>query len=261
MAFRKRVKETEEVTLKEFKKVTGNNYEKITPINDKWTIPIQVGFTKDTARIMIPEAELSGVLNDYEGEIEVKKGFYRTYFEKGSSIAGDYYIPTLTLSVALKINDFGKQIINQRKNGYRTYYADSVINAKEYISEEKWEALSDDDKNYLSAVDTGSLRADLIEYLNVVPRVETPFNFALFELNQNYNLFHQITEDTFIDVPSNQWENADIKLVIGQIEFDIEKYSIACKNDAGEEEFGFMIFFDFKDEILVKVKEDGYKEV
>ena len=249
--------------LKEYKRVNDNGYEKITQINDKWTIPVQVGFTKDSARIMVPEAELDGIEGDYDGEIEVKKGFSRVYFEKRgagySSVASDYYIPTLTMPITLKINDYGEQIINQRKNGYKMSYVDTTINVQDFIATESWDKLSDDDKNYLSAVDTGSLRADLIEYLSTVPRVETPYNFALFELSQNYSLFHQITEDLFIDVPSNQWTCADIRLTIGKKVFEISKYSVACKNDAGEEEFGFMVFFDFKDEILNKVKEDGYK--
>jgi len=254
-----RRKAVEEDTLKEYKRVNAEGYEKISPINDKWVIPVQIGFTKDTARIMVPEAELDGIEGDYDGEIEVKKGFNRTYFVKGSSVAGDYYIPTLIMPVTLKINDYGEQIINKRKNGYKTYYADTIINAEEFISEEKWEALSDDDKLYLGAVNTASLREDLLEFLNTVPRVNTPYNFALFELNQNYNLFHQITEDIFIDVPSNQWEDADISLTIGGEVFEISKYSVACKNENGDEEFGFMVFLDFKDEILEKVKEDGYK--
>ena len=254
-----RRKEVEEVTLQEFKKVTENGYEKISPINDKWVIPVQIGFTKDNARIMVPEAELDGIEGDYDGEIEVKKGFSRVYFVKGSSVAGDYYIPSLIMPVTLKINDYGEQIINKRKNGYKVSYVDTIINAEEFISEEKWEALSDDDKLYLGAVNTASLREDLLEFLNTVPRVNTPYNFALFELNQNYNLFHQITEDIFIDVPSNQWKDADIKLVIGQVEFNIDKYSVACKNENGDEEFGFMVFLNFEKEILEKVKEDGYK--
>jgi len=256
---KKEVEEVEKTLI--FKKVNENGYEKITPINDNWSIPVQVGFTKDSARIMVPEAELDGIEGDYDGEIEVKKGFSRIFFVKGVSVARDYYVPMLIMPVTLKINSLGEQIINQRKNGYKTYYVDSVINAEEYIPEDLWEDLSDDDKIYLSAVSTASLREDLIEYLNTVPRVETPFNFALFELNKNYNLFNQITEDIYIDEPTNQWEGADISLTIGKETFEINKYSIACKTEEYGEEFGFMIMFDFKNEILAKVKEDGFKEV
>ena len=74
-----------EDTLKEYKRINGKGYEKITQINDKWTIPVQVGFTKDSARIMVPEAELDGIEGDYDGEIEVKKGFLVTAQSRASS--------------------------------------------------------------------------------------------------------------------------------------------------------------------------------
>ena len=274
MKFKKNTKEQEleetksawkrkaEVTsLKKFKKTMANGYEKISPINDKWAIPIQVGFMEDFAKLLVPETELEMEGDAYYGKVLIKKGFYRTYFEKGSSVAGDYYIPELELNVSLKINDFGNQVIKKRKNGFQTYYVDTIINALDFIPEDYIEKLSDDDKIYLQAVDTASLREDLIEYLNTVPRVETPFNFALFELSKNYNLFLEHTEPVYIDVPTNQYVDADIELVVGGEVFNIEKYAVACKDEEGKDMYGFMVIFDFKDEIMEVVNSEGYKEV
>ncbi|NMC77030.1 MAG: hypothetical protein GYA60_07045 [Candidatus Methanofastidiosa archaeon] len=259
MAFKRKKEEVEEVL--EFKRENENGYEKITPINDKWVIPIQVGFTNDFAKILVPETELEFGGDSYYGKIIVKKGFYRTYFEKGSSVAGDYYVPEIELGVSLKINNFGNQVIEKRKNGFKTTYVDTIINALEFIPDEYKDKLSDDDKLYLSQVNTASLREDLIEYLNTVPRVTTPYNLALFELSRHYNLFAEITEPTYIEVPTNQYINADIEFTVGDETFTIDKYAVACKSDKGEDMFGFMVMFDFKDEIMEVVKSEGFKEV
>jgi hypothetical protein len=248
----------------EFKKTTDTGYVKIQPINDVFDTAVPIGFNKDYAKIMIPEVGLEQVEeNSYSGEFTIKKGFRRTFFEKRgagySSVAGDYYIPEVVFDVELQINSFGNQVIKKRQNGFKTTYVNGKINALDYIPEEYLEKLSEDDKLYFSNVEIASLREDLLEYLNTVPRNMTPYNIALFELNQKYDLFAQITEPVYIDVPTNQYEDADIRLIIGDETFSIKKYALMCKDENENELFGFVVKISFKDEILEKVKEDGYK--
>ena len=258
---RKKAKVEEAVSPLSFKRLNENGYEIITPLReDFWETPIQIGFTVGYARLVVPDEQLiSTDKNKYEGEIEVKKGFDRTFFEKRgagySSVAGDYYVPSLKLPVRLSILDFGEQIVIKRTNGFKTYYVDSKIDAKQYIPEEIWEQLSEDNKIYFSDVDTASLRADFLEWMKSTKREQTPYNLAIWNISQRYNIFKQTTEEIKIDVPTDQWENANIVIEIGTEAFGVDKYSLFCKK-----EYGFMVMFNFRDEILQKIKEDGYKE-
>ena len=168
-------------------------------------------------------------------------------------------MPEVEFKVTLRIIDFGKQVIEKRKNGFKTTYVDSVINALNFIPEEYIEDLSDDDKSYLSQVNTGSLRADLLEYLQSGLKEQTPYNVALFELSKKFDLFPQITEDVYIEVPTNQYTDANIELTVGDEVFNIDKYAVACKDENNNELFGFMVKINFENEILEKIREEGYK--
>ena len=249
------LKRKEEEIL-EFKKTTENGYVKITPVKNDWNEFILFYFDENND-VSLPTFNV--LLDDGEGEIEIKRAFYRTYFEKRgasySCVASDYYVPTVKIPVKVKINDLGKQVSIKKPTGnIISKYIDEVIDAKDFISEEKWNSLNEDDKLYLRSVNTASLREDLLEFLNT--RKETPYNLALFELSQKYDLFKQIHEPEYEEVFIDQWEDADIDVSVGDKTFKITKYALQCKGF-----WGFSITINIKDLILNAVKKDGFKEV
>ncbi|NLH62471.1 MAG: hypothetical protein GX452_13815 [Ignavibacteriales bacterium] len=258
----KRKKEIEEIKeTMEFKRENERGYDEIYPINDNWETAVQIGFTKGHARIIIPEAQLYTTGEDeYAGSIEIKKGFYRTFFEKRgdgySSVAGDYYIPSVVVPIAFKINSFGEEKMIKRPNGFKTYYVDKRINALDYISEEYKEMLTESEKVYFSNISLADLRDDFTTYMAMIPRPDTPYYRALWHLvfQGGCNIFEQITEPIYTEVPTGQFVNADIVLIVGSEIFEIKNYSLFCKN-----EFSCVVKFNFKDKILEKIREEGYK--
>ena len=267
MAFRKRVKEVEEEVKTFWKKGNEEEFSEIYPYNNNWDMPIQIGFNVlygcvSKAKVLISEIEL----NPEEAipvNIPIRKGFQRTFFEKhgagASSIGSDTYIVETGVPLKVEFNSLGEQVIIKRKNGYKMTYVDNMVNIKDYVEPEIWDTLSDDDKLYFSNVNTASLRADLIEYLNTVPRNITPYNTVLFRFSQNYSLFHAIEEPVYVEVPTEQYVNADIVLTIGEKTFNIDKYSVVCTDKNGETMFGFMVKYGFMNDILNVLKEEGWK--
>lgn len=265
MALSKRTKKFIDDIVKDkvmtFKKTNDSGYETITPLSETWNIPIQVGFTKEHARIVIPDIKLipqGG--NVYTGTLKIKKGFKRIFFEKRgdgySSVAHDYYIPTVEVPISITFLDFGKQLMIERKNGYKTYYVDERIDARPYILPATWDMLSEDDRMYFADVNTASLRADLVDWLSTpIRRTWTAYYQALININEAIDLFKSVTEPIYITVPTEQYTDANIVLSVGEDVYKIDKYSVFC-----EGEFAFTVSFDFRDEILEKVKQDGYVE-
>ncbi|NMB81884.1 MAG: hypothetical protein GYA14_08705 [Ignavibacteria bacterium] len=266
MAFRKKIKDEGAVSPVSFKRTNANGYEEITPIRDEWETSVQIAFTSSNARIVAPETRLEWVETDsdnaYEGILKIKKGFHRIFFEKKgsgySSVAGDYYVPEIELPIKFEVKSFGNEKVIKRQNGFKTEYIDRVVNALEYLPEEITEQLSASDKIYFSNVSLADLREDFVEYMNSKDRPNTPYNLALWTLGfqSSLNIFEQKTEPIYIDVPTGQYENAKIYLTIGDTNEAIEfnEYSTFCK-----QEFSITSRFNYKDLILAKLKEEGWK--
>lgn len=250
----------EENTL-EFKRVNDVGYEKISPITNDFTTCLVFQFNQDVCLLPAYDVILHKNENIFEGEVSVKKAFERTYFEKKgaaySSVARDYYVPEVIIPLRFEVKDWGEQVSVLKPTGnIVTKYIDEVIDVKEFVSEELWNKLNEDDKIYLRAVNTESLREDLTEYLNITPRQNTPYNLVLFELSKNYDLFKKSVEKEYKTIYIDKWENADIRIKAGDKEFTLNKYALACQGF-----YSASITMDIKDEIIKAVKKDDFVEV
>lgn len=261
MAFRKKIKDEEAVSPVSFKRTNANGYEEITPITDTWETNVQIAFSEDHARIVAPEIQLDKEDYDtYMGTLTIKKGFHRIFFEKKgsgySSVAGDYYVPEIELPILFGIANLGNEKVIKRQNGWKTEYVDRTVNALEFLPEEITEQLSASDKIYFSNVSLADLREDFTEYMNMSPRPDTPYYLALWKLafQSGLNIFEQKTEPVYIDVPTGQYEYAEIYLSIGDLKVEFDKYAIFCKK-----EFSISYKFNYEDLMLLKLKEEGWK--
>lgn len=246
----KRKVEVEEKNL-EFKKDTLNGYEVITTIGNRFVETIQVGFNDGGVRI----ANIGTYLTEKDGvwnaDVEVKKAFQQTFFEKRgagySSVSGGYVGIPIVVPLTVKFNNYGKQRII--KQPVKTWSLEEVwFDGLEFLPEN--EVFANETKEIISHISNIQIQNLMTAHVS-----DNLARALFFIVSANQSKFVSEYKTIYVDVPTETWEEADIDVTVGNDEFHFVEYGRLCKN-----EFGILIFFDFKDELLEELKRLGYKK-
>lgn len=251
---RKKVKEvegTESTTPLEFKKDTLNGYETIVPIDERFIETIQIGFNDDAVRIANTGEYLEGKGNLWILNLTVKKAFKQVFFEKRgagySSVGGGYVGIPIVVPLTVEFNDLGEQKINKRP--VRDWILDEVwFNGLDFLPEN--EVFTEETKKAILHISNKEIQS-----LMTTHPTDNLSRALYWIVSQNQDKFISKYSFTYVDEPTETYINADIDVSIGDDKFHFDTYGRLCKN-----EFGFMIFFDFKDELVRELDKLGYKK-
>jgi hypothetical protein len=237
----------------EFKKDTLNGYETIKPIDDRFVETIQIGFNDDGVRIANTGEYLQGKDNFWELDLEVRKAFKQVFFEKRgagySSVGGGYVGIPIVVPLTVEFNDFGEQKINKRP--IKDWgIVEVFIEGLEFVPEDVLDLLTDEEQDLIADISNKQIQTLM------TTSISNGLSRALyFIVAANQDKFIPVYLTTYIDEPTETYINADIDVTIGDDKFNFDTYGRLCKN-----EFGIMLFFDFKDELIRELSKLGYKK-
>lgn len=246
----KKVEGVEPTTPLEFKKDSLAGYEVIIPIGERFVETVQIGFNDEAVRIANTGDFLKKEKDAWVFPLEVRKAFQQTFFEKRgagySSVSGGYIGIPIVTPLVVKFNDLGKQKINQRK--VPGWILEEVwFNGLDYLPENEF--FTEETKKAIQHISNKQIQA-----LMTTHPADNLSRALYWIVSQNQDKFVSKYSFTYVDEPTETWEGADIDVRIGDDKFHITEYGKFCKN-----EFGFTIFFDFKEELLNELKRLGYK--
>lgn len=121
--------------------------------------------------------------------------------------------------VEVEVNSLGTVPPQKEYRGNKTVEADKIVNALNNMDFDRIEKLTEDEKDRLSAIGTIELHGVVVEALEAVPRIWTPFIDACQQADRELELPQYKEEPVYVEIQGRKAVGCDVRVDVNGARF------------------------------------------